>query len=151
MIAVMSNRTKKIGILCIAAVAMVVVLNMIWGSSAIDEYKKTTPTELPSAAEKVLHEVLTCIEKDDMKKLYSMMFSSDYGIFTSNYAKGLFAEKDFCPVKITGNIRKVAKSTSNNVLIEIISIKRSKSYYISLVEYKNTWKVAGISQFKLPK
>ena len=55
----MSNRTKKIGILCIAAVAMVVVLNMIWGSSAIDEYKKTTPTELPSAAEKVLHEVLT--------------------------------------------------------------------------------------------
>ena len=92
-IAVMSNKTKKIGILCVAAVAMVVVLNMIWGSSAIDEYKKTAETALTPDAEKVLHEVLTCIEKDDMKKLYEINTNfcvghADYAFSGIRYPEG---------------------------------------------------------------
>ena len=147
----MPEKTKKILLLLVLTTFAIVAGQLIFGGSALDEYKKTANTQLEPAAEQVLNQALQCIEKDDMKALFGLMFSSDYGVFRAKYEQGLFAVKDFMPVQITGKVRKVTKSTSNNVLVEVFSIKRNSNYYVSLVEYKGSWKVAGISSFKLPE
>ena len=147
----MQNKKKNILLAVLFIAALAVVLKLIFGGSTLDEYKKTADTKLEPAMEKTVNYVLKCIEKDDMRALFKVMFSSDYGLFTSNYTKGLFAQKDFMPAKLTGKVRTVSKSSTRNVMVEVYSEKRKCNYFISLVEYKNEWKVAAIGNFKLPK
>ena len=147
----MSEKNKKILIGLVIAALLVVLVNLFFRSSQLDEYKNTVAVELAPEVEQFAIEVLQYIEKDDMKRLFQVMFSSDYGLFQSNYVKGLFAQKDFAPAEFTGKIRKVSKSSTENIMIELHSVNRNTNYWLSLVKTQTGWKVAGISNFELPK
>lgn len=148
----MSDKVKKfvpaaaIGIMLLLLLAV----HLIFSGDSLDDYKKTTETPVAAEAEQLVQTAIKYIQNDDMKALFGLMYSNDYGLFVSNYERGLFAEKDFAPVKFTGRNRKVAKSTTENVLVEVHSEKRQKNYWISMVKRKGEWRVAGISSFELP-
>ena len=111
------------------------------------EYKKQVNVELSPEAKQTLDKALSYIQNDNMDGLFKLMAHNNLLSFKENYVNGLFAGKDFCPVRISdGQAVKFAKSKHNHVIVRIYSEKRRIYYLVSLQKIKNNYKIYSIMQ-----
>lgn len=144
----LQRNNKKI-ILIFLAVSILVVINLFVGKKTdpLAEYKKQVNVELSPEAKQTLDKALSYIQNDNMDGLFKLMAHNNLLSFKENYVNGLFAGKDFCPVRISdGQAVKFAKSKHNHVIVRIYSEKRRIYYLVSLQKIKNNYKIYSIMQ-----
>ena len=140
---------KKAVWLFITAISAAALLHLISGKKEdpLAEYKKQVTVQVPAEAKQTLDRAIICIKNNNMNALFNLMAHKNHLDFNENYVKGLFAEKDFYPCKMTGDPAvKFAKSTKEHVIVKIYSEKRKQYYLMSLQKVKNTYKIYSIMQ-----
>lgn len=109
------------------------------------EYKKQVKVEFPAEAKNTLSTAIGHIEDHNMNALFKLMAHNNRLAFNENYTNGIFAERDFCPVKISDEQPvRFAKSKSDHLIVKLYSEKRKCFYLVSLKKVKGNYRIYSI-------
>ena len=142
------HRNKKL-IWIFIAVCSLAIINLLFHKEKdpLADYKKQVKTEFPAEAKQILDKAILHIEKNNMRELFKLMAHNNPMAFSENYENGLFAQPDFCPVRITDDHAvKFARSKHDHVIVKLYSEKRNSYYLVSLQKIKNSYKIYSIMQ-----
>lgn len=132
----------------LALAALLALAVLLWHSlrgDPLGEMKREAVESVADpVAQGVVEQALDRIRHDDMKGLHALM-GGDPMAFEEDYAKAMFAAKDFCPAELRG-LRKVWRGGAEFLQAEVFSAQRNRLYLFTLVYRKDACKISSIEE-----